>query len=282
VIELRGRGGSVEIIEDGHIYIARPKGYISRSLLRRGLEHTRAFADAHPDGWWHVTDGVHFVVPSPLNPFLLRRIRRLPHIRGYVLVQPSWILRFVSKVFWRHLIGADVVVAKEGGARKLIASRSVRTRAATVDDALDMSRIHFAAENAALDEWGAGVHMDGDVEDAAHGWRQPLRDGEHRYVAEVAGSVVAWLLVNVVTHELEGLYVDPAHQRKGIGAVLMRQADTLLSAAGPSAELWVMSGHKSARAFYEAHGWEPDLSHTRNITMEGVDLPQVLYVKHFG
>jgi GNAT superfamily N-acetyltransferase len=158
---------------------------------------------------------------------------------------------------------------------------TLEIRPATHDDALEMSRIHFASENAALDEWGAGVHMEGDIEDAAHGFRLPLRHGEHRFVAELDGRVVGWLLVNVGTRELDGIYVAPEHQRRGIGSALMDEADALL-APGSQAWLWVMSGHLSARRFYEAHGWVADPSQKRVITLEGVDLPQVAYTKRFN
>lgn len=162
------------------------------------------------------------------------------------------------------------------------ARSEVRVRPATTDDALAMSRIHFAAENAALDDWDAGVHMEGDVEDAAYPFTQPPSEGEHRFVAEIDGGVVAWLLVNTETHELDGLYVDPEHQRQGIGAALLEKADELLSGSAPAASLWVMTRHTSARAFYEAHGWEPDPTQTRNITMESVGLPQLIYTKRFS
>jgi GNAT superfamily N-acetyltransferase len=152
------------------------------------------------------------------------------------------------------------------------------------EDARDLTRIHVESENAALDEWAAGVHMEIDVDDAARGWFE-LEDNATVLVAEINGRPVAWLLLLIGTGEAElgGLYVDPAHWRAGIGSALLTAAEAIVRERSiPDATLWVMSRHDRGRSFYQAHGWTLDPARTREVTLQGVALPQVGYVKGFG
>jgi len=160
----------------------------------------------------------------------------------------------------------------------------VATRPFATDDAHAMSRIHFAAENAALDEWGAGVHMEGDVEDAVKGWLQPMPEGTRIFVAEVDDAVVGWLFITVTAHTgyLGGLYVDPAYWTRGIGSTLMNLADEEFARAVDRATLWVMSRHARARRFYERRGWSVLRGVTQSVTLQGVECEQTAYVKEFG
>lgn len=55
------------------------------------------------------------------------------------------------------------------------------------------------------------------------------------------------------------LYVDPLHQRKGIGRTLLSAATTRLRQRGMSAAtLWVLETDERAQAFYRRLGWKPD------------------------
>jgi GNAT superfamily N-acetyltransferase len=59
--------------------------------------------------------------------------------------------------------------------------------------------------------------------------------------------------------EVGSMYTVPAVWRTGAGSLLMAAVLDALAAAGyDTASLWVLEGNTSARAFYRAHGWEPD------------------------
>ncbi len=76
-------------------------------------------------------------------------------------------------------------------------------------------------------------------------------------VAARGGSIVGF--ATIVTHEgddaeLEGLFVEPAHWREGIGAALL-EAITREAAAWGANRLHVLA-NAEALAFYERHGFE--------------------------
>ena len=119
VIENKRRGGSVQIVCEDDIFLVRPRGYIGRRLLTEGLRDATAFGLEHPSGWWHVTDttGVRFV--NPLNPVSLRKIQRLPNVRGYVVIAPSRLVRFGMRLM-HWLLRQDAVLRTERDARDWI------------------------------------------------------------------------------------------------------------------------------------------------------------------
>ncbi len=88
-----------------------PNGYMSPGLIHFELDCAREFALEHPEGWWFVVDirRVRFI--NPINPFLLRRILRLPNILGYVSISPRWIriLAWLGRFIFRptHLVKAE-------------------------------------------------------------------------------------------------------------------------------------------------------------------------------
>jgi ribosomal protein S18 acetylase RimI-like enzyme len=56
----------------------------------------------------------------------------------------------------------------------------------------------------------------------------------------------------MIEAHIDQLYVDPSHQRCGIGSLLLDQA--IASAPGRTT-LHVFEDNQSARAFYEKHGF---------------------------
>ncbi len=119
----RRRGGSVEIVRENDILLVRPRGYIGRGLLRKDLLDATAFGRDHPSGWWYITDttGVRFV--NPINPVSLRKIKRLPNIRGYVIIAPLPFVRFgLRAAHW--LLKQDAVVRTETEARSWISAKA--------------------------------------------------------------------------------------------------------------------------------------------------------------
>jgi len=64
---------------------------------------------------------------------------------------------------------------------------------------------------------------------------------------------------NPAVAELSAIYVDPTRLRAGVGRSLIRAAAEIArSRSFVEVTLWVLTSNLSARAFYEAHGFEPD------------------------
>lgn len=120
VTENKRRGGSVEIVRENDILLVRPRGYIGRGLLRKDLLDATAFGRDHPNGWWYVTDTTGVRLVNPINTVSLRKIKRLPNIRGYVVIAPSRFVRFGMRLM-HWLLRQDAVLRTEPDARAWIA-----------------------------------------------------------------------------------------------------------------------------------------------------------------
>jgi hypothetical protein len=66
-------------------------GYIGPRLLRRELAAAGEFGKGHSEGWSYIVDTRRVRAVNPINPFLLRRILRLPNVSRYVVIAPRWI-----------------------------------------------------------------------------------------------------------------------------------------------------------------------------------------------
>ncbi|MGH9086118.1 MAG: hypothetical protein ACRDYW_11750 [Acidimicrobiales bacterium] len=90
----------------------------SEGLARQGPE---AFGEAHPQGWVWITDLRRLIWTSPRSFLHVRRIRRLPGNRGYVVVarQP---FRLFGAIAGRAF-GAERFVARPEQALEFAASR---------------------------------------------------------------------------------------------------------------------------------------------------------------
>lgn len=84
------------------------------------------------------------------------------------------------------------------------------------------------------------------------------------------------------THEVWAFYVDPGQWRRGVGRALDRPLVDHLTAVGATrSTLWVLTGNRRARGFYEACGWVSEGT-TRVDHRDGpvpVDLPETRYVR---
>ncbi|WP_436698278.1 N-acetyltransferase family protein [Nocardioides sp. BYT-33-1] len=69
------------------------------------------------------------------------------------------------------------------------------------------------------------------------------------WVAEVGGQVVGY--ARFTRTWLDDLYVDPAHQGRGVGSALL---DVVKARHPAGFSLWVFEQNVAARAFYTAHG----------------------------
>jgi hypothetical protein len=102
-----------------NVLLVRARGYIGPSVLREELDKAASFGESHADGWWYVVDTTAVRLPNPVNPLLLRRIRSLPNIRGYVVIAPSGVMRAAATMF-RWLVRPNAVVRSESEALELV------------------------------------------------------------------------------------------------------------------------------------------------------------------
>jgi len=100
-------------------------------------------------------------------------------------------------------------------------------------------------------------------------FQRALESGEEEtYVLEGNGDAIGILTVgpsrdedidSASIGELWGIYISPRYWRRGIGRMLVQEAERLLRARGClEIVLWVLEGNTDARYFYEAMGFHQD------------------------
>lgn len=162
-------------------------------------------------------------------------------------------------------------------------------RRATPDDAVALARVHIDSWRSAYRGLVPDSHLDSlDYERHAQRFRESLgRNAEESYLAEQDGEVLGFLTLGgcrgtdvdqKATGEIWGIYLAPGHWRKGIGSMLCRYGERILTLRGYlAATLWVFAGNDQARRFYEAMGFTADgASRTFN---PGAPLEAVRYRK---
>jgi GNAT superfamily N-acetyltransferase len=103
------------------------------------------------------------------------------------------------------------------------------------------------------------------------------------FVAGAKGSVMGLAAVEPTDAATPGstlkvLYMDPLAQRRGLGRALAGAAiDHARTTGAEHLTLWVAEGNRSARAFYEATGWETDGERQRFELEPGVAMDEVHY-----
>lgn len=161
----------------------------------------------------------------------------------------------------------------------------MRVRPATLDDVPAIARIH-------VDSWRAtyrGIVPDPfldqlSVADHAQRWQLRVQDAELiTLVAETgAGNLVGFVIGgaersgdSAFSAELYAVYLDPAHMRRGIGALLVRGLALALQDSGHRSLLvWVLADNP-ARYFYMALG--ATFVRSATITIGGVALAEEAY-----
>jgi ribosomal protein S18 acetylase RimI-like enzyme len=162
-------------------------------------------------------------------------------------------------------------------------------RRATPDDAPALAEVHVNSWRSAYrglvpDSYLASL----DEARREEQFREFLKaDSQETYLAEQNGEVLGFLTLgdcrdcdvdHKTTAEIWGIYLAPAHWRKGIGCFLCRQAERMLRSRGyEQATLWVFEENEPARRFYEAMGFEPDGA--SKILNPGAPLKAVRYRK---
>ena len=143
-------------------------------------------------------------------------------------------------------------------------------RRATVSDAPALARVH-------VDSWQVayrGIVPDSHLERFTYQRREDafrqaiaanleetylIQDGDHAVgILTIGASRDADLDVNI-TGEIWGIYITPEYWRRGIGTLLVREAERILGSRGcRDVVLWVLADNLDARRFYEKMGYSAD------------------------
>ena len=135
----------------------------------------------------------------------------------------------------------------------------MRIRPATPADVRRIAELHVAS-------WRSGYRglVDDDVLDRLSVDERERQWREHVeritvLVAEEGDRLAGFVAFTPATGEIGALYVAPERFRQGTGSALIEAAHEVIAAAGRhEAVLWVFAGNADGRAFYAAHGYEPD------------------------
>jgi GNAT superfamily N-acetyltransferase len=117
-------------------------------------------------------------------------------------------------------------------------------RRAGPEDAEAIARI-FRESRAEAMPWLSVLH---DADDVLEHFRGRL-DTDEVYVFDREGIVAGFALLH--GDELDGFYVAPEHQRRGVGGALFRHVQALRP---ERFGFWVFRDNERARRFYESHG----------------------------
>ena len=159
-------------------------------------------------------------------------------------------------------------------------------RRATDADATAIAKIHVDAWRAAYGGIVPASFLDSlSIEAREKVWRGNLerRDSE-TWVAEDRDEIVGWLSAGASrdagalpsTGEVWGLYVAPAHWRRGVGRRLCSDTEGYLVAAGFSdMTLWVLKKNVPAIAFYQSIGMAIEPTIEKTSTRTGAELVEV-------
>jgi ribosomal protein S18 acetylase RimI-like enzyme len=128
-------------------------------------------------------------------------------------------------------------------------------RRARPDESPLLAQLERAASEGGLGHiFPAGEHPYPTSEVVAR-WSRLLRDRlVHVRVLDTPDGAVGYLAYDA--HNVLHLGVVPGHTRRGYGSALLDLATAEIFGQGePTAQLWVLTDNRSARAFYRSHGW---------------------------
>lgn len=108
-------------------------------------------------------------------------------------------------------------------------------------------------------------------------WRDQLRDGPPRVVAEADGELIGFAVVgpqrdpeSPTELELYAVYVREAWHGTGVGQALLESV-----LGDRAASLWVLEDNARARAFYARNGFVPDGGRKRYAPLDAWELRMV-------
>ena len=165
----------------------------------------------------------------------------------------------------------------------------MQIRSATADDAEGIAAVQERGWQVAYRHVYPVEELDRGGFIFAQRWRARLERpprGWATFVAELRDDIVGFVSVGPSRDEhglgeLYALYVEPAQWSAGIGRALIERAEEQLATAYDDVRLWVLEQNTRARAFYEAHGWEPD-GERKAEERWGVWAPEVRYAKRLS
>ncbi len=141
---------------------------------------------------------------------------------------------------------------------------TVAVRAAVLDDAAGIARVHVAAwreTHSRLLPEGALNRLDDELDGRTRRWHHILHDRTTTVlVTETAAGVVGWCSVGMARDEdapreleLQGIYLLATHHGSGAGQTML---DTGLG--NRPAYLWSAVDNRRAQAFYRRNGFTAD------------------------
>jgi ribosomal protein S18 acetylase RimI-like enzyme len=166
--------------------------------------------------------------------------------------------------------------------------KPVELRRATFRDAMEVARVHVGTWRSAYRGIVPQEYLDSlSVERRARNYTFDAEVENHlTWIALDRGTIVGFVTVGRVDDvdfprlgEVQGLYVSTDRWRSGIGSVLLRKGEQLLTGvADTPAILWVLEDNVRGRAFYEAQGWSAD-GHQKIVELGGKSLVELRYQK---
>ncbi len=162
-------------------------------------------------------------------------------------------------------------------------------RPANVSDIPALARVHVASWQAAYRHILPDEVLNRlSIEQFEANWRRNFSDIQRtNLVLEVESCVSGFISfgnsrdndATAGTGEIYGLYLIPELWGAGYGRVLWAEASQYLPSRFSVITLWVLQNNTRARKFYECMGLEHD-EQTKNISLYGVELPEVRYRKN--
>jgi ribosomal protein S18 acetylase RimI-like enzyme len=166
----------------------------------------------------------------------------------------------------------------------------IEIRRATGEDSLAVARVHIETWRAAYRGIVPAEFLDSlNVQRRAHNYTFDASgtNDPGTWIALDAGQVVGFVTIGYPKSdsedlgEVQALYVASDEWRKGVGLLLLKEAETLLADAGASAAyLWVLEDNERGRRFYDAQGWRHD-GGEQSVHIGGQALVELRYYKTF-
>jgi ribosomal protein S18 acetylase RimI-like enzyme len=159
---------------------------------------------------------------------------------------------------------------------------------ATLADARAVAEVHVLAWRAVYEGIVPADYLATlSVEKREAVWRDAIAKGTPElWVARIEGRIVGWVAfgpcrdqdASPQAGEIWAIYVAPAHWSRGVGRALWRTArERLLLDGYQFVSLWVLAENLRAIRFYQAAGFTPDLSLTKELVLGGKPLQEVRY-----